>query len=67
MDDDGMVLLVPDGAVLEPQATFTIYSGHNGVHDPPHAYYLTKQNIWNNDDTASLYSAANKLIDTYRY
>ena len=68
VDDDGTVLLIPDGVVLEPQGTVTIYSGSDGVHDPPRSYYLTKQNIWNNNgDVAYLYSAANELVDTYRY
>ena len=68
VDDDGAVLLIPDGVVLEARGTVTIYSGSEGVHDPPRSYYLTKQNIWNNNgDTAYLYSAANELVDTYRY
>ena len=66
VDDDDTVLLIPDGVVLEPQGTVMIYSGYKGKHDLPRAYYLTKQNIWNNTgDTAYLDSAANKLVDTY--
>ena len=68
VDDDGAVLLIPEGVVLEAGGTVTIYSGSEGVHDPPRSYYLTKQNIWNNKgDVAYLYSAANELVDTYRY
>lgn len=68
VDSSNTVLVIPNGAVLPPQQTLMIYSGRNGVHDPPHAYYLTEKTIWKNKgDTAYLYTEANVLLDTYRY
>ena len=68
VDSSNTVMVIPEGAVLPSQQTLVIYSGHNGVHDPPQAYYLTEKTIWNNKgDTACLYNAANVLLDTYKY
>ncbi len=68
VDKSNTVLVIPNGAVLPPQQTLTIYSGRNGVHDPPQSYYLKKTPIWNNKgDTAYLYTATNVLLDTYSY
>ena len=68
VDKSNTVLVIPNGAVLPPQQTLTIYSGRGGVHDPPRTYYLTEKTIWNNKgDTAYLYTEENVLLDTYRY
>jgi len=54
--------------MLEPGASVRIYSGRDGLEDPPRAYYLLKENIWGNDgDTALLYDREGELVDTYRY
>jgi micrococcal nuclease len=68
VDKSNTVLVIPTGAVLQPRQTLVIYSGQNGVHDPPRAYYLTRRTVWNNSgDTAYLYTEGNELLDTYRY
>jgi micrococcal nuclease len=68
VDSSNTMMVIPKGAVLPSQQTLVIYSGHNGVHDPPRAYYLKDKPIWNNKgDTAYLYNAENVLLDTYKY
>jgi len=56
------ITLAPDGFVR-------IHSGPDApLDDPPTDYRWTRRYIWNNDgDTAYLYDAAGRLVDTYSY
>jgi micrococcal nuclease len=54
--------------ILEPGDSVVLYSGKDGVHDPPRAYYPRTNNIWGNDgDTAFLQNGEGVLVDRYAY
>ncbi len=66
-DDDGMSIELPD-VVLHAGQSMKIYSGRDGIHDPPESYYLQKENIWGNTgDTVFLYNKNKEIVDRYTY
>ena len=53
---------------LDAGAHVRIHSGPDAYDDPPADYLWTRRYIWNNGgDTAYLYDAAGRLVDTYSY
>jgi hypothetical protein len=45
-----------------------IYSGRDGIHDPPRSYYLQKENIWGNTgDAVFLYNKNKEIVDRNTY
>lgn len=66
-DDDGMSIELPD-VVLHTGQSIKIYSGRDGINDPPRSYYLQKENIWGNTgDTVFLYNKNKEIVDRYTY
>ncbi len=68
-DEDGSEIDLKD-ILLKPDASVRIYSGKDGVENPPEAYYWKEKekNIWNNDgETARLYNSQGEMVSEYSY
>jgi outer membrane biosynthesis protein TonB len=58
----------PAGYTLAPGATMRLYSGKNGINNPPSAIYWTDKTVWNNDgEIVYLRNAQGSLVDDYSY
>lgn len=67
-DSEDNILHIPEHAFIEQHGLMRIYTGENGIADPPQAYYTLTENIWGNDgDAAYLFDSRGNLIDTYEY
>ena len=66
-DDDGFSIPLPP-LDLAPEQSVIIYSGQDGIENPPAAFYPITNNIWGNDgDTVMLFSQDDELVDDYTY
>jgi endonuclease YncB( thermonuclease family) len=66
-DEAGTELALP-GLTLRPGEWVRLYSGADGVADPPRSYILTERNVWNNGgDTATLVDDTGAVVDRYSY
>ncbi len=71
-DEDGSEIKLPD-LLLKPDASVKIYSGKDGIENPPEAYYWKdkngkEKNIWNNaSETARLYNPEGEMVHEYCY
>lgn len=58
----------PDSYTLPAGETMRLYSGENGIDNPPSAIYWTTKTVWNNSgETVFLRDAAGNLIDQYSW
>ncbi|MBU8922648.1 MAG: thermonuclease family protein [Bacteroidales bacterium] len=68
VDKSGIELVIPKNTYLEANMLLKLYSGDLGVNEPPGCYYLSHENIWNNDsDEALLLNSEGVAIDQYSY
>ena len=60
--------LFPSGYILPPGQTVTLYSGAEGIDNPPLEIYWAKPPVWNNDGaTAFLADSQGNVVDDYEY